>query len=160
MAPRAHPFSMRCSPTGSGCITISLARRVRGLRIHKSATMHVVELCHWLQNTPFATGLRQSDLLFPLIEGSHILASSVSVGLIITLDLRLLRLALCGEPVSRVMHQVMPWALPGFAVMFVTGLLLFVAQAEKVYTNTFFRYKVLFLVIAGFNALYYQMKFY
>lgn len=122
--------------------------------------MHVVELCHWLQNTAFATGLRQSDLLFPLIEGSHILALSVSVGLIITLDLRLLRLALCGEPVSRVMHQVMPWALPGFAVMFVTGLLLFVAQAEKVYTNTFFRYKVLFLVIAGFNALYYQMKFY
>src|SRR5262245_58718830 len=122
--------------------------------------MQVIQLCHWLQNTPFATGLRQSDLLFPLIEGSHILALSISVGLIITLDLRLLRLALCGEPVSRVMHQVMPWALPGFALMFFTGLLLFVAQAEKAFTNTFFRYKILFLLIAGLNALYYQKKFY
>jgi hypothetical protein len=116
--------------------------------------------CHWLQNTAFATGIRQSDLLFPLIEGSHILALSISVGLVIMLDLRLLQLAFTGERVSRVMHQVMPWALPGFAVMFVTGILLFIAQAEKVYTNTFFRCKILFLVIAGLNALYYQMKFY
>jgi hypothetical protein len=122
--------------------------------------MQVVQLCHWLQNTPFATGLRQSDLLFPLVEGSHILALSISVGLIIALDLRLLRLALCGEPVSRVMQEVMPWALPGFGVMFLTGLLLFVAQAEKVYTNTFFRYKILFLLVAGLNAAYYQVKFY
>jgi len=122
--------------------------------------MQVVQLCHWLQNTPFATGLRQSDLLFPLVEGSHILALSISVGLIIALDLRLLRLALCSEPVSRVMQQVMPWALPGFAVMFLSGLLLFVAQAEKVYTNTFFRYKILFLLVAGLNAAYYQVKFY
>jgi hypothetical protein len=122
--------------------------------------MSVLDWCHWLQNTPFATGIRQSDLLFPLIEGSHILALSISVGLIVMFDLRLLRLALRDEPVSRVMHQVMPLALPGFAIMFVTGLLLFVSQAEKAYTNTFFRFKILFLVIAGLNAVYYQVKFY
>ncbi len=122
--------------------------------------MQVVQWCHWLQNTAFAAGIRQSDLLFPLIEGSHILALSISVGLILAFDLRLLRLAFQGEPVSRVMHQVMPWALPGFSTMIVTGILLFVAQAEKAYTNTFFRYKMLFLAMAGLNALYYQVKFY
>jgi len=104
--------------------------------------------------------MRQSDYLFPLIEGSHILALSLSVGLIIMLDLRLLRLAFQTEPVSKIMHQVMPWAIPGFAIMLITGVLLFVAQAEKAYTNTFFRAKMILLVLAGLNALYYQVKFY
>src|SRR5438874_4874835 len=122
--------------------------------------MPMAEWCHWLQATSFSTGMRQSDLLFPLIEGSHILALSISVGLIIMLDLRLLRIAFRSEPVSRIMRQMMPWALPGFAVMFITGLLLFVAQAEKAYANKFFWFKLLFLVIAGLNALYYQLKFY
>ena len=122
--------------------------------------MSIVNWCHWLQNTPFATGIRQSDLLFPLIEGSHILALSLSVGLIIIFDLRLLRLAFCGESVSTVMAQFVPWSLPGFLIMFATGVLLFISQAEKAYLNTFFRFKLAFLLLAGINASVYQLKFY
>ncbi len=122
--------------------------------------MPILSWCHWLQNTPFATGIRQSDLLFPLIEGSHIMALALSVGLILVFDLRLLRLAFAAEPVSRVMEQFVPLSLPGFAAMFITGLLLFIAQAEKVYQNTFFRFKLALLVLAGLNALLYQLKFY
>lgn len=122
--------------------------------------MPILSWCHWLQNTPFATGIRQSDLLFPLIEGSHIMALALSVGLILVFDLRLLRLAFAAEPVSRIMEQFVPLSLPGFAAMFITGLLLFIAQAEKVYQNTFFRFKMALLVLAGLNALLYQLKFY
>jgi uncharacterized protein DUF6644 len=122
--------------------------------------MPILSWCHWLQNTPFATGIRQSDLLFPLIEGSHIMALALSVGLILLFDLRLLRLAFAAEPVSRIMEQFVPLSLPGFAAMFITGLLLFIAQAEKVYQNTFFRFKLALLVLAGLNALLYQLKFY
>ena len=122
--------------------------------------MPILSWCHWLQNTPFATGIRQSDLMFPLIEGSHIMALALSVGLILAFDLRLLRLAFAEEPVSRIMEQFVPLSLPGFAAMFITGLLLFIAQAEKVYQNTFFRFKLALLVLAGLNALLYQLKFY
>jgi hypothetical protein len=45
----------------------------------------------------WATSIRQSDFMFPVIEGSHILALSLSVGLIVLLDLRLLRLVLPSE---------------------------------------------------------------
>jgi hypothetical protein len=120
----------------------------------------MLPLFHWIQNTSWATSLRQADLLFPLIEGSHILALSFSVGLILMLDLRLLGMAFRTEPVSRIMSQVMPWALPGFAVMFVTGLLLFFARPESVYTNRYFRVKVLTLALAGLNAAFYQYKYY
>jgi len=88
------------------------------------------------------------------------MALAVSVGLILVFDLRLLRLAFAAEPVSRIMEQFVPLSLPGFAAMFITGLLLFISQAEKVYQNTFFRFKLALLVLAGLNALLYQLKFY
>jgi hypothetical protein len=122
--------------------------------------MCISNWCHWLQNTSFATGIRQSDLFFPLIEGSHILSLSLSVGLILVFDLRLVRLVFIREPVSKIMRQFVPLSLPGFGIMFVTGVLLFVAQAEKVYSNPFFRWKLLLLLLAGLNALAYQIKFY
>ena len=122
--------------------------------------MSIVGWCQWLQNTSLSTAISQSDLLFPVIEGSHILALSLSVGLITILDLRFLGLAFAGEPVSKIMKQLMPWSLLGFAVMIITGGLLFITQAEKAYGNTFFRIKFLLLLLAGLNALYYQLRFY
>jgi hypothetical protein len=122
--------------------------------------MSIVEICHFIQNTELATGFRQADLFFPLIEGTHIMALSLSVGLILMLDLRLLRLAFQTERVSIIMHQVMPWALPGFAIMFITGIVLALAQAESVYVNYYFRVKMLLLLALGLNAAIFQFKFY
>src|SRR5205823_15043712 len=99
--------------------------------------MPIASWCQWLQNTPLSTSIRQSDLLFPLIEGSHILALSLSVGLILILVLRFLGLALPAEPVSRIMKQVMPWSLLGFSVMLITGLLLFLTQEVVAYGSVF-----------------------
>ena len=56
------------------------------------AAISIVEFCHWIQHTAWATGFRQADLFFPLVEGTHILALSLSVGLILMLDFRILRL--------------------------------------------------------------------
>ncbi len=122
--------------------------------------MSVVELCHWIQHTSWATSFRQADLFFPLVEGTHILALSLSVGMILLFDFRLLRIGFQSEPVLRLMHQVMRWAVPGFAIVFVTGILLFLAQAESVYMNSYFRVKMLVLVLLGINAAIFQFKYY
>jgi hypothetical protein len=120
----------------------------------------VAQFCHWLQNTDVATGMRQSDLWFPLIEGTHILALSFSVGMILMLDLRLLKVSFVRVAVPRIMDSIMPWALPGFVIMLVTGLLLFAAQAEKVSINRFFQIKLVLLAVLGGNALLFQFKYY
>ena len=122
--------------------------------------MSVIEIFHAIQHSSLATSFKQADLLFPAVEGTHIIALSISVGLILMLDLRLLRVAFQTEPVSRIMHQVMPWALPGFAIMFVTGIVLFLAQAESAYTNDYFRVKMLLLILLGLNAALFQFKYY
>jgi hypothetical protein len=112
--------------------------------------------CQWLQHTPLATTINESVWLFPLIEGSHILALPISVGMIVLFDLRLLGLA----KGSRGTNEFLRWSRFGFAVMLITGLFLFMTQAEKAYGNPFFRTKLLFLLLLGINAAVYQLIFY
>ena len=122
--------------------------------------MSLFALCHWLQNTRLAVAIAESSWLFPVVEGSHILALSLSVGMIVLLDIRLLGLAFRTERVSRIMRQLAPWSIAGFAVMFTTGIFLFITQADKAYGNPFFRAKLISLLLLGINAAVYQKKFY
>jgi hypothetical protein len=118
--------------------------------------MSLPEFCQWLENTDVAVALKESAYVFPIVEGTHLLGMSVSVGLILLLDLRLLRIAFRDEPVSRIMRQVGPWMTAGFGLVFVTGLALFAANASSAYANWFFRVKLLLIAAAGVNAAYYQ----
>jgi hypothetical protein len=52
--------------------------------------------------------------------------------------------------------QVMPVSLIGFALMFVTGLLLFWAEAIRAYGSAHFWIKIALLVAAGVNALMFE----
>lgn len=122
--------------------------------------MSLLEWCQWLQHTRFATAISESDYLFPLIEGSHILALPLSVGMIVILDLRLLGIAFCDGPAGRLVLNLLRWSKIGFAVMFLTGGLLLITQAGKAYGNVFFRAKLISLVLLGINAAVYQKFFY
>lgn len=122
--------------------------------------LSVQQICHWLQHNDFSQAILQSSLVFPIIEGTHILALSISVGMILVLDLRLLRVAFRGERVAMIMKESALLSMTGFGLMFATGLILFMTQAEKAYGNTFFRLKILMLILAGVNAAWYQFKYY
>ena len=111
--------------------------------------------CQWLQHTPLSTTINESVWLFPLIEGTHILTLPISVGMIIMFDLRLLGLAK-----GKVTNELLRWSRFGFAVMLITGVLLFITQADKAYGNPFFRTKLILLLVMGINAAIYQWIFY
>jgi hypothetical protein len=122
--------------------------------------MPLFEWCQWLQHTRFATAISESDWLFPLIEGSHILALPISVGMILIADLRLLGLAFNGEASGKIVPRFLQLSRIGFPVMFLTGGLLLITQAGKAYGNPFFRTKLIFLVVAAINAAVYQKLLY
>ena len=113
--------------------------------------MSLFDWCQWLQHTRCATAVSESDWLFPLIEGSHILTLPLSVGMIVILDLHLLGIAFCDEPGRKLVLNLMRWCKIGFAVMFLTGVLLLVTQAGKAYGNAFFRTKLIFLPVPLIN---------
>jgi hypothetical protein len=122
--------------------------------------MSLLGWCQWLEQTRLATAISESIWLFPFIEGSHILALPLSVGMILMLDLRLVGVAFRSAPAARMLADVVRWSKVGFTVMFTTGVLLFMTQASKAYANTFFRTKLLLLAALGLNACVYQLAFY
>jgi hypothetical protein len=78
------------------------------------------------------------------------------VGTITVLDLRLLGWTMPQRRVSEVVARLLPWTWLGFGVQVVTGALLFSSEAVKIYGNPAFRLKMLFLLLAGIQALIFQ----
>jgi hypothetical protein len=96
--------------------------------------------------------LRESILVYPLVETTHVLTLCVFLGTAVILDLRLLGLTLARVPMSEVERRLGPWTAAGFVVMVITGMLLFYAIPVRTYQSIFFRIKVAALVLAGLNA--------
>ena len=106
----------------------------------------------WCETVWLGRFVVESNWLFPVIESVHLLALCLFVGLAIVLDLRLLGRLLRGVPVSQVADRLLPWTTGGFAVMVITGSLLFYAIPIRTYQSVWFRGKVIFLILAGLNV--------
>ncbi len=111
------------------------------------------ELCLWIYDLPVSMALRESDVVFPLIETFHVLAITLIVGTVVTVDLRVGGLIFRDQPLDHITQALLPYTWWGFAFMAVTGLPLFAAEAAKLYGNPAFRIKLLLLALAGLNAL-------
>jgi hypothetical protein len=122
--------------------------------------MSLFPIIHWLNATPLATSIRESDFVFPLIETVHVLAITLLAGTVAAVDLRLLGVILKREKVSEVAERVLPLTWIGFAVMMITGVLLFLSEAQKSYGNMAFRVKMLLLILAGLNPLIFHSTIY
>ena len=116
----------------------------------------MLEFCQWLDQTAVGSTIRQSLWLFPAIETVHLLGMAALVGTITVLDLRLLGWVMPERRVSQMATRLLPWAWLGFGVQVVTGALLFSSEAVKIYGNPAFRLKMLFLLLAGVQALIFQ----
>ncbi len=121
--------------------------------------MSLYEICQALQDSAVGTSIRESIWTFPIIETVHVLGLAVSVGILVMLDLRLVGAGMRHIPASDIMHKLKRWYLLGFTAMFASGALLFWSEAEKCYRSPTFRIKLLFLALAGLNALFFEIKY-
>ena len=117
--------------------------------------MSLLDMCKLLEHTTISTIVRESA--FPYVEGAHVLALSLSVGTVMWFDLRLLGVAMRSRPVSEVFQDLKTWMFAGFAIMFLTGGLLFAAHATKAYASGYFRAKLALLILAGVNTAIYHL---
>ena len=110
-----------------------------------------------LSETVLSRTIQESPWLFPELEIVHILGFVTLVGVTSALDLRLLGFWLQQKPVSLLAKGLLKWACAGFAVMVVTGGLLFVSNPMRFYYNIAFRYKMLGVLLVGINALVFHI---
>ena len=118
----------------------------------------LLSFAQWLDETGLSTSLRESNWVYPIAETIHVLAIGLSVGVIMWLDLCLLRVIMREEPVADVIERLEPLAIRGFLVMFASGFLLLLATPLKAYTSIWFQLKAILLVVAGLNVLYFHKK--
>ena len=99
--------------------------------------------------------MRDSVWLFPMAEVLHFMGLSLLIGSLLVVDFRLL--GFCRSfPVSAV-YRFLPLALAGFSINLVTGILFFFSDPFRYYPNIAFRIKMLLIILAGLNALYFAL---
>jgi hypothetical protein len=114
--------------------------------------MSLLPFCQWLASTSGSIALHESLFMYPLVESVHVLTLCLFVGMSTYLDLRLLGVTLKRVPITDITNRLFPWMFAGFAVMVVTGVLLFYAIPVRSYQSIWFRMKVVLLICAGLNA--------
>jgi len=102
----------------------------------------------WCNETAIGVAIRNSRVLFPIIESIHLLALTVLLGTIVVLDLRLMGAGLRRQPVPFVARSLGPLTFWSLLAMLVTGFMLFASEALKSYASPPFRVKMVLLALA------------
>lgn len=104
--------------------------------------------------TPVGEFMRQA-WAWPLAESVHFVGLSLLVGTVGVFDLRLLGIA-PRIPLSA-LHRLIPFGLLGFAMNATTGLMFLMTEPDQYILNPAFHFKLVFIVLAGLNALVFYL---
>jgi len=93
-----------------------------------------------------------SPWAWPASETVHFLGLSLSFGVLLAVNLRIL--GVMRQVSFADVHRLLPWGLLGFGANLITGMLFFIGQPKQYLDSTPFYWKVVFLMVAGANFLY------
>jgi hypothetical protein len=114
--------------------------------------MSLHDVMQWLADSSWSIALHESQYGYAIVESVHVWAICLFVGFAVVLDLRLLGVSYTAVPVSQITNRLLPWTKFAFAIMVLSGALLFYAIPVRSYHNVFFRAKAALLLLAGLNA--------
>lgn len=117
----------------------------------------MTEFLYWLESTELAFQVG-ATWWFPLLHSLHILSAVFVVGAILMVDLRLMGLAARRYPLNSLLREHLPWCWFAFAIVIITGALLFMVQASNYLNNTAFLAKLVLLGLVGTNMLFFHWR--
>jgi len=115
----------------------------------------VSALLHWLAHSQLNELASHTRWVFAAAQAIHFMGLSVLLGAVTLLDLRILGLAR-NVAIAR-LFGLIPLALVGFGVQLITGVIMFSADPSRYWSNPGFRIKMLLIVLAGLNALWFWL---
>jgi hypothetical protein len=122
--------------------------------------MSLLSICQWLQNTDWATAIRQSSWVYPILLASHLTGIALFGGMLLVSDIRLRGFALTKVPIAEVVGRLRPWKRVGLIWMISFGFLLFSAKAARYYINPYFTTKIILLLLTGVHAMVFRRRVY
>ncbi|MGO9993626.1 MAG: hypothetical protein ACLPTF_14085 [Steroidobacteraceae bacterium] len=109
----------------------------------------------WLRDTPPGAFVRDSAWAFPVLQSLHFTGMALVVGIVGAIDLRVLGVARA-VPLAP-LHRFLPLAFVGFGINLISGLCLFCHDPFAYAFNSSFRLKMLLILVAGLNALWFRL---
>ena len=109
----------------------------------------------YLKGTALSQWVVGSQWVWPISETLHFIGLTLLIGIIAPLDVRLMGF-MTRVPIAA-FKSLVPWAVVGFVINLVTGVLFFVGTPEQYVGNESWWLKVLFLIIAGVNMLVFEV---
>ncbi len=109
----------------------------------------------WLQSTPVSQAIVFQIWIWPAAETVHFIGLALVIGIIGLLDLRLIGF-FPGVPIAA-LRELVPYALLGFALNLVSGLIFLIGHPEQYVHNSSWWYKVAALAVAGANAAVFEL---
>lgn len=109
----------------------------------------------WMHDSALGQLMRDSSWAWSVAEILHFIGLSLLMGSLLIVDLRLLRV-LPNLPM-RAALRFLPLSLVGFAINLATGVLFCFGEPFHYYPNIAFRLKMLFVVLAGLNAVWFKL---
>ncbi len=116
----------------------------------------MMEFALWLRETPISQTIRALPWLWPVAECVHFIGLALVIGVAGLFDLRLMGV-LRHVPVAAV-KALMPWAIVGFGLNLVTGVMFLVGTPDQYLTNIAWWAKVGCLCLAGLNAFVFETR--
>ena len=94
--------------------------------------------------------------LWPVLEIIHFIGLSLLLGAMLIVDLRLA--GYLRQIDITATHRLLPWATFGFLLNLATGTLFFLGDPARYSINIGFQFKMVLVLIAGLNALWFIWK--
>lgn len=93
--------------------------------------------------------------MWPTCETLHFIGLSLLLGIVFLVDLRMLGIM---KSVSfTALHRLLPWGILGLGINLLTGMLFFMGVPSQYIGNTAFRWKIVLILLAGANAVYFTI---
>ena len=109
-----------------------------------------------IQSSTLGDTIAESTWMFPTIETIHVIALVMVVGTISIMDLRMIGVASRDVAITQVSKDTLPYTWAAFVLAAITGLLLFTSKAQDYVNNPYFKFKLVFMALAGFNMMYFH----
>lgn len=115
----------------------------------------LLEFAQWLGDSRLGAAVAED--WFPQVECVHVIALATVVGTIFLVDTRLVGLTSRQLSFRLIVRRLLPWTWAGFFLAVITGFLMFASNAVAYYENGAFRLKLMLMILAAANMLYFEL---
>lgn len=110
----------------------------------------------WLESTTLSKTMLETQWTWPACETLHFIGLALLIGTVGLADLRMLGMAKGVR--FEGLHRLIRWGIAGFVICLFTGTAFFIGAPFQYVHNVIFELKLLFILLAGINALVFELK--